>query len=298
MKKRLFTAILATCMLLTLAACGDNNHPAQETLTPSPAQSTELTQAVIPEHSPESELQTSANATVIPDVEPSEEAPPVNIDWQNVVCQYTDDNGYTFEVSITMSPWILQSNTSLINSAWETVGNEHSLPSISDWGMEKYAGNDYVRGFSTTNGRRFYANMTDMYYIVGTISVENLTDGWSFSTDSPGSTKISLDLLAPSDPTTKVISRIFYNNKEETYGGMLRVSPSFTSDKWGAVPFVIAYAELFNPNNPNGAYRNEVELAEFMLRGSMGTYYADLQQVKSEIQDTEADGVADANNTP
>ncbi|MDR1705101.1 MAG: hypothetical protein LBS19_10525 [Clostridiales bacterium] len=39
MKKRLFTAILATCMLLTLVACGDNDRPAQETLTPSPSES-------------------------------------------------------------------------------------------------------------------------------------------------------------------------------------------------------------------------------------------------------------------
>jgi len=221
---------------------------------------------------------------------PESEAPPedsavpaVQIDWKTVTCECTDNEGYTFEITVKLSPWILQSNTALIGSVWDTVGQGNPLPGLKNFGLKEFTGNAYLGEFSdalAANGTRFAATMNDMYYIVGTVSVRNKTEGWSFTADNPGSTR--LELRWPSSSPTKVVSKVFYSAETRIYGGTMRVTPSMSSDRWGPVPFVIAHAELFNPNNPNGEYREEVETTEFQL---VGNYSGILEYISVAIMD-------------
>ncbi|MBO4468154.1 MAG: hypothetical protein J5766_02520, partial [Clostridia bacterium] len=66
----------------------------------------------------------------------------VNITWKEIKTSQTDSDGYSYEITFKLSPWILISNTEIINRAWKEVGGNNSLPGFNDWGL-KDIGNRY-----------------------------------------------------------------------------------------------------------------------------------------------------------
>ena len=68
-----------------------------------------------------------------------------DIEWSEFSYTLSDQQGYTFEVTYKVSPWILLSNTELINSAWSEVGGNKELPTTyGSWGLEGFAHDQYV----------------------------------------------------------------------------------------------------------------------------------------------------------
>jgi len=189
--------------------------------------------------------------------------------WKTITCEWTDSQGYSFEATMTISQWILQSDSEVLTETWEELNTRHTLPSLDEWGLQKYSGNEYtgfINGFP--DNKTFYATMNDMYYAVGTVSIENKTDEWSFSDSNPGSATLILnwaDSTITEFMRTRMISRVFYGSGTNTFGGSLTIAASMKSDRWGPVPFVIGYAENFSPNNPNGTFRSGVENGEFSI---------------------------------
>lgn len=165
--------------------------------------------------------------------------------------EYTDGDGYVFEVDCQLSPWILLSNSEVINATWDSISQGNELPTLDAWGFEKY-GDEYTY-------ENDYENITihDMYYAVGTISVNNITEGLNFSPERPGYPVIGLSCVI-NNP--KLVSRVYYGNtiRDETGFGAT-FYPEMTSNNWGPVPFVIAYAEHYTPSNPDGENREELE---------------------------------------
>lgn len=198
----------------------------------------------------------------------SEESPVTNdtaeIEWTNATFTITDSDGYTYEISYKLSPWILLSNEEVINSAWDTVGHGKSLPDFDDWGL-KWDGkvywrpNDIPRG-STTEFWNY--PMSDMYYCVGEVSVRNTTEGWDISTSNKRSVEAVLGWKSgsaiPEIQHTSIgaytIGRTFYSSQTEDQADCIRIHPSMTSNTWGPNPFVLMAPENFSPKYPDGQF--------------------------------------------
>ena len=204
--------------------------------------------------------------------EPVIEEPAVDVDWQTLTYQWTDDSGYTFEATVKVSPWINTKNEAYVNAAWDEVGNDKALP-LSD---SKSWGNDY----SSDGNYRPVEDATDTYYCIGNISVKNLTDGWDITSSSPvTSNPLWFSACQPethpadykNHPDTSkytkssTISKIFYSNVEKRNSTWAVIEPKCTSNQWGPVTFVFAHFDNKNHTNPNGEYISEITDTYFCI---------------------------------
>ncbi|MBR7008065.1 MAG: hypothetical protein IKH90_05480 [Ruminococcus sp.] len=122
----------------------------------------------------------------------------VDVGFQTYTYRMKDSQNYEYEITLTLSPWILDTQTEALDSAWAKVGKGKTKPAISNMGAKKYANNVYTTQLSDSQGRNrtFYATMTNMYFSVGTVSVKNVTSGWDFSASKPGTPKIALNRVS------------------------------------------------------------------------------------------------------
>ena len=191
-----------------------------------------------------------------------EESISSDVEFQTFTYTHQNYDGYLYEITITLSPWILESQTDVLESAWAQVGDDKPLPSTDGMNLRKYADNLYI-GYDN-NG--FYATMTEMYFSVGTISIKNITDGWSFSTDHTGGCNLQFWWGSDTDrydglmlsANRSMTSKIYYSSNTKYKEGGLEVRPSMKSDYWGPVTFVLAHAENITPNYPEGEFRPEI----------------------------------------
>ncbi len=170
--------------------------------------------------------------------------------------KYTDPEGYSYVVTCQISPWILQSNSGVLNATWNSIAKDKELPTINTWGfMKTGAYYTYKENYFET----FNAKIDDMYYAVGTLKIENVTEGYHFDSDRVGYPKIQIskDLLVNYE--SKLITRYYAGNEVRTSGFGVIVNAKMTSDTWGPLPFVIAFAEHYTPNEPNGESYDRVE---------------------------------------
>lgn len=188
--------------------------------------------------------------------------------FQTVTWQAKNTNGYVYEATLKISPWILQSKTDLITPYWNEISNGKALPTLDDWNFERYSdgagGKIYKWGNSGPQGT-FYSYMTDMYYAVGTVSFKNITEGWHFSEDNPGSIEYGIKFSSESGWDLAFISMVQYSNENRKSALGLMLSSYMTSDNWGPVPFVVAYAESITPNYPLGMNKESVENSYFII---------------------------------
>ena len=190
-------------------------------------------------------------------VEPIEAA---DIEWTDVSYTTTDTDGYVYEITLKVSPWILLSNTDIVNSAWSEVGKSNTLPGFNSWSLRQDSLGTYFRqGLSNGNSTSYFAfNMSDMYYCVGTAQITNITEGWSIDASSPRSLYFGLQWVSSFDKSAYAgvyaIGRVFYSNETTDGCNGLAHSAKMTSDHWGPVSFVIMAPENFSPNYPDGEH--------------------------------------------
>lgn len=191
----------------------------------------------------------------------------IDVGFQTYTYKYKDNQNYEYEVTLTLSPWILESKADVLDAAWAKVGKGHSKPSKDNMNLQKYSNN---RCMTTSNNspyhlsKTFDATVTEMYFSVGTVTVKNVTNGWSFSEQEPGSTDFSFYWIKNIEKTLvysqdHFITRNIYSDSEEFNVGEIFVRPKMKKDKWGPMTIVLGHAENFSPKYPNGEYRKEVE---------------------------------------
>lgn len=199
----------------------------------------------------------------------------VPIEWEKVEYTVVDNSGYKFEVSLSLSPWILLSNQDEINSAWAKVGDNNQLPGFDDWGLEKreinnvYNRSGMIMAMDGNSSTIFRTPMTDMYYCVGSLTITNITEGWDI--DASNSRGVSLPLVwecAPRNSGINCIGRIFYSNGEKDYASGIHLKVNMQSNSWGPVPIVFMAPENISPNNPNGDYYSDM-LNRVQLKGGI-----------------------------
>ena len=256
--KQAVSLIMVTVMILMLGACGKDKMGESVAISESYNENID-------------ELDTSETVAAEGIEEPSEPTPEptpeITIDWVEYTSTFTTDGGYVLDISVKMSPWILLSNTETINSAWMEVSNGNALPGFDDWGLRSGNGSYYFRN-NFTFGSSFNATLTDMYYCMGTLTIQNKTEGWSI--DSSNSQSL-ISLISPSDYRQDVIGKVFYSNGAQDSGDYARVDANIKSDTWGPCTFVIMTGEEFTPNNPEGAHYEELVNSCFPVVWGEGT---------------------------
>ena len=202
----------------------------------------------------------------------------VSFDWTNVVYKAEDKDGYKYDITIKLSPWILRTNSDTIDSAWAEVGNENELPKdFEDWNLEDNGYNGYrrdsVQRADNYGSTPYNAPMNEMYYCMGEVSVTNKTDGWNITESEPRSIKSSL--VCQSSQFTMgsyTMGRIFYSSSTDDYNNGIKFAPEMTDNEWGPCSFVIMSAENLSPKNPNGEYykyfKDEDTFIEFWSGGT------------------------------
>lgn len=267
--KRKAVIILGLIIFALLSACGGStsNPNAGPSQTPSVAQVEDKYIAPIQTLMPISTLTPvptptpAPTATLTPTPEPTLGN---DFEWIYFTDTVTDSNGYTVEISYKLSPWILTTNTELVDLAWAEVGDGSVAPEFMDWGLPKmHSGfyGDYYYAHVGPYNNEFVQFMTDMYYCFGTFQIENKTAGWSFSSENPYNLRsVSLrwncDLASNSIDRAfsygTAIGRVYFSNGYSDY--LDGISPSFniSSDHPRPVPFIIMAPEFFSPNYPGG----------------------------------------------
>ncbi len=271
MKKKLIPMLLVVLIIMTsFSACAKKPIKEPSAVEPPPS---------VQEQAPTNSTESSVNSIPTESTKPIEtipattETPPastINIEWTTVKHTETDIDGYTYEITFKVSPWILLSNTDVINSAWNEVSRGRSLPGFNDWGLYK-DGSTYWAPYHHSDSSYFGSagfnrNMTDMYYCIGTVSIKNITSGWDITSSNPRSFKTYLYWKDGSKNSLTIASsfgRIFYTDNSKTeYNGIV-ISPSLKSNNWGPATFIIMTPENFSPNFPQG------EFGEKLLEGAL-----------------------------
>lgn len=243
--KKILSLLITCTFLFLLVACSNSKDNTTNTYAPSSAVDSKPTEV------------TEKETTTIP-TEKQTEISEQNIEWVEHTFKHSDDDGYQFEITVKMSPWILTTNTEVLNAAWNEVGNGNTLPvSFSDWGLKKVEENqsrDRIGAYGYA--KSFLKTMTDMYYTVGQISVKNVTEGWSISSSSPRNIDFIFipNFTDIGDSMAQNITRVFYNNKEKDQSNLILINNEMKQDTWGPVSFVIMAPENFSPKYPDGEY--------------------------------------------
>ena len=241
----------------------------------------------------------SGTAEQPPEEEPTETQQPTppkatsasGVEWKTVSYTKEDADGYTFEITYKVSPWMLLSaNRELLESTWKTV-NRHDdpLPGFDDWHLSKGSNSSYYKSYeshasASGTGASFTRKMTDMYYCIGTVTYKNVTDGWNVTKENPRSMPSSLiwwyDLKVTIDFSNGGIDgdgfgigRIYYSNKSVDKIDGVRAEPSIESNTWGPASFIIMAPENFTPNCPEG------QCYEAMKKGVFNRYAEELLRI-------------------
>lgn len=204
---------------------------------------------------------------------------PVDIAWQEKTYTITDGDGYVIKTNLKISPWIKQDNTALLNGAWNEIADGASFPSLSRMGIRE----GYL---SKTYG--LYVNWSEIVYAVGTLEAFNMTDGFDVTASNTHDTFFILGGAKP-----QMIMYVAYGDQGELFynvsnmgttvfskSSLLGIGAKMTSNHWGPVPFVIAYALEKTPKYPNG--NPAPEDCVFTFGGTGGRFVSSDQKIISE----------------
>lgn len=261
--KKVLAFIVATVIVLLLFGCSKSKSDNTDQYIASGMESTQIS----PTSNSEPSIKDDKENAIGTDAKVEQK----KITWNETTFNATDSEGYTYEIKVKASPWILYSNTKIITEAWDEITKNHSLPELSDWNLKKgskgyYSSLNAVKDGATSFRRTdsgFNYSMFDMYYCVGSLSIINTTQGWDIDSRNPRSFTFALCPFKCDDVTydkkngedyVSTIGRVFYNNSQTDKILGVRFSPSMTKNQWGSVPFVIMAPESKSPSEPNGFY--------------------------------------------
>lgn len=238
-----------------------------------PPEETTAVETPDPEEAPDpaeaSDLEESANDEEITEAE--EDVPEEEIEitddttsadeWRTINHDYEVADGYQIRSTLTYSR-IYKWDDERLASLWDEIGEGNPLPGLKNWGFVYYTGNVWMGDFGTTPyespGKSVFTRANDMYYMVGTLSFENRTEGWDLSADRPVSTAGLIDVRKPNpiDPDL-IVGRLFYSNEAVTRDSFLWFKAELTRNEWGPRPFIVGFVEYYAPEYPNGKYRTQ-----------------------------------------
>ena len=198
--------------------------------------------------------------------------------WQKKTISYTDYEGYTIQITIQFSPWILQSNTELLDNGWKELGMTAELPTMKNgWFFTRYTDDWHTWG----SPYKFSARMNDMYYIIGTISLRNITQGWDITADHSHGTSVNMQVKTdvrdpyPAGNTgagcSLTMTKIMYSDDPTIQPYYSSLIPHMVSNRWGPVGFVIAIPEYKSPKYPNGTAETMLETAKLYVADEVFT---------------------------
>ena len=170
----------------------------------------------------------------------------VDVDWQTYSYEVTDNNGYSFRITLVLTPFALVSkNTDYLESAWNSIeahySTKHALPTtLASWDLDG-------KGYQ------------DMYYSVGEVEIKNITSGWDITDAS--SVRILFEMK---DKDGILWFKPFFGNSSDIQAGKLSLETTFKKNI-GSFPLIILRPESFNPKNPDGLYRDYLESTEFKV---------------------------------
>lgn len=191
-----------------------------------------------------------------------------SFDWTDITVTRTDEDGYVWKSTFHVSPWIFNTNTDILNATWEEVGTGQPLPGIDEIGLSK-SGELYDSNwdaYSQYSGSPFtYADSAFMgvkadsyYYCLGSVKIENLTQGWDFSEADPFTAYSAMpwDFEGRSYTGSSCVGRVYFSDGTvaENHNGGVCLWASMVSNNWGPVPFILVTGDKFTPNNPDGEY--------------------------------------------
>ncbi len=245
--KRIAAAVMMIVMLAVSAGCGNSN----ETLPPSPDEAAAAVEAAEEAETADEVTQYDSEVSY---TEPDEDP------WKTVVYEYTENGGYQIRATLTYSR-IYKWDDETLQSLWNGIGNGNTLPTVDGWGFEHYEGNVWRGEFGTASsenyGHTVYSRANDMYYMVGTLTFENLTEGWDLTPDDYLSTVAVVHVPDNTNKPDLIVSKMFFRNSVETYDSYFDYHAKMTSNKWGPTPFVIGFIENYVPDFPDGQYREQ-----------------------------------------
>lgn len=262
MKKYISVAIVMIMIVLLVGCSNSTNSNTDEYVAPTAA--AQKTTIAPTEQSIEIETEEETIAET--------KAPTTSIEWTEFSYDTKDTDGYTYKITVKLSPWILYSETDIINEAWSVVGKDNSLPTFDSWNFNKSSDNKYWKAYSHGTAAfdrgAWNSSMNDMYYCVGNLSIKNTTEGWDISSSSTRTAKAQMALL-PYSGTDAIpsIAKAFYTNSSKTWWHGIDISAKMKSNSWGPVPFVIMAPENFAPNSPNGEYLEQLQTSHFEAFG-------------------------------
>ena len=167
-------SLLIVILLVTLCGCNSTPSKPPENVVAAPVPQTTETPPTTtePATTPEPTVTTEPSTPVTTPAKPA-----VEVEWQTLTYQWEDNNGYQFEATIKISPWINTKNTDYVTTAWNEVGSGKTLPSddSKSWGNAP-SSDDYYRPVD---------NATDVYYCIGNVTIKNLTTGWDITASAP-----------------------------------------------------------------------------------------------------------------
>lgn len=215
-------------------------------------------------------------------------APTVDVEWQTLTYNWEDEEGYQFEATIKVSPWINTKNTDYLNSAWSEVGNGKNLiePYPKAWNLT-YSGN---YGFYSNTAFVFdgtkLLDITDYYYCVGGITIKNITDGWDitetkkncggfvFFPSLPQTRKTDKKYITYEETDSKTLIKL---GNEKIWPSIGWVCPVMTSNKV-YLNFICAHFDNKTPKYPDGQFISEIEDSIFAVMKD----YGDTAEVKRD----------------
>ena len=237
--------ILLLCIMLITAAVGcskdmpvpANSYSPSTTPAAYPAPSQSTPPAAETPSPPSGDAQLSPQPAA--EVPTPETAPTVDLSRDTYSYVMEDNNGYKTEFTITISPWIKGTETDILNEAWKDVGGDGSMPLSGTISAGQYLGTGYF-------------NKETAVYVVGTLTVRDVTEGFTNSgapsylvylrlrngSSRSWSSTWPLGGVAQSRQYSSGTSSDFVSDSNPL------ARPKMTSSKWGPVPFVIGIQEI------------------------------------------------------
>lgn len=186
------------------------------------------------------------------------------------VTEYEDQDGYMVRETCQLSPIFTEDDMETVLALWEALGNDAaSFPDEDSLYDKNYLLRD----------ARDSASCDKLEYIVGTYTIENLTDGFSVTPDSPriySSRLVAKQVSAFDEDHDGTAASVFndryvivvmypggatyYDEEDAGNSGVMLGISKMESDIWGPYTFIIALPNGATPNRPNGYRYDEIQL--------------------------------------
>lgn len=172
--------------------------------------------------------------------------------------EYEDQDGYTIRETCQLSPIFTEDDAETMYALWEALGQDAtSFPSEESLYNASYLLRD----------ARDTCNCNKLEYIIGTYTIENLTEGFPITPDSPrtyagqlatkhvSATDREHDATAADFFNVRSVVTVVQSSDTVCYAEQDAVifgKATMDSNTWGPYTFVIALPNGITPNRPDG----------------------------------------------